>query len=128
MTRAMTIHEPDERFVLRPSTIPGAGLGVFARVDLAAGDELEIVGVIVPRDSIADRCTHFADGHKFNLGDDRLLIPCGFGGMVNHADEPNLERVLNGDRIVLRALRPIRAGEELVHRYHAPALERFGLK
>ena len=124
----MAIHEPDERFELRRSTILGAGLGVFAKVELGPGDELEIIGAIVQRDSTADRCTHFADGHKFRIGGDRLLIPCGFGGIVNHSDEPNLLRIVIGDRVFLRALRPIRAGEELFHRYHAPALERFGLK
>ncbi len=123
----MTIHEPDSRFELKPSTIPGAGLGVFARVDLAPGDELEIVGILVPRDSVADRCTHFADGHKFQVGNDHLLIPCGFGGMVNHAHDPNMFRVVKGERVVLQVLRSIRAGEELFHRYSAGACKRFGI-
>ena len=38
------ITEADERFELRPSAVPGAGLGVFARVALPGGTELEIIG------------------------------------------------------------------------------------
>jgi len=126
----MTIHEPDERIELRTSTIPGAGLGLFAVKPIRRGDFIAYYTgrLIVNRDSVADRSTHFADGHKFNIGDDRLLIPCGYGGMANHSDKPNMLRVVIGNRVCLRAVRTIRAGEELFHRYHAPALERFGLK
>ena len=118
--------ETDARFALRPSTIPGAGQGVFARVDLAAGATLEVIGVSVQRESLSDRCTHFADHHKFRLGD-KLLIPLGFGGQVNHSTEPNLEKVIEGDRIFFRALRPVLTGEELFFRYPDSALERFGI-
>ena len=121
------LDETDDRFEIRASTLPGAGLGVFARVDLPAGATLEIIGVLVRRESISDRCTHFADHHKFRL-DDRLLIPCGFGGLVNHSAEPNLEKVIAGDSVYLRTTRPIAAGEEVFFRYPESALERLGIE
>jgi hypothetical protein len=121
------VDEPDDRFELRPSTIPGAGQGVFARCDLPPGAELVVIGVLVRRESISDRCSHFADCHKFRVGD-RLLIPLGFGGLVNHCADPNLDRIADGDRVILRANRPITRGEELFFRYSDSALERFGIE
>lgn len=118
----------DDRFELRPSTIPGAGLGVFARVALPAGAELPVVGVLVRRDSLADRCTHFADHHKFTVGADRLLIPTALGGMVNHAPDANLERLERDGGVVLRTTRPVDADEELFFAYSAAARQRLGLQ
>ena len=120
------LQESDARFATRPSTITGAGRGVFAVVDLPAGAVLEVIGVRVPRESASDECTHFADHHKFRVGD-ALLIPVGFGGLVNHSASPNMEKVVEGKRVFLRALRPVAAGEELFFRYPDAALERFGL-
>jgi hypothetical protein len=119
--------ETDDRFTLDVSTLPGAGLGLFARVGLTQGDTLEVPGVLVPAGSVSDRCTHFADHHKFRLGD-LLLIPVGFGGMVNHSQAgANLEKVVQGRRVVLRALRAIAAGEELFLCYSEEARRRVGL-
>jgi hypothetical protein len=120
------LDESDDRFELRPSTIPGAGRGVFARVDLPTGALLEVIGVRVRRETVSDECTHFADHHKFRVGD-TLLIPVGFGGLVNHSTAPNLGKVVEGERVFLGALRPIAAGEELFFCYPDAALERFGL-
>ena len=127
MTPPPVVAEADARFDVRPSAVPGAGLGLFARVALPAGAELEVVGVRVARDSPADRCSHFADCHKFNVGEGWLLVPLGFGGMVNHWDEPNAEREVRGDRVFLRTLRPVAAGEELFLCYRPAARERMGL-
>ncbi len=121
------VEERDDRFYLGPSRIPGAGQGVFARVPLAPGDRLEVIGVLVPADSVSDRCSAFADRHKFRVGDD-ILVPLGYGGMANHSDQPNLVKVVEGDRVYLVALRPIAAGEELCHCYNASAKERMGLE
>lgn len=121
------VAEADARFEVRPSGVLGAGRGVFARVDLPAGAELEIVGVLVERDSPADLCSHFADRHKFVVGERWLLVPLGYGGMVNHSDEPNMVREVRGDRVFLRALRPVAAGEELFHQYTPAARERTGI-
>lgn len=119
--------EPDDRFELRPSMIPGAGLGVFARRDLPLGTELEVAGVLIERGSLADRCSHFADHHKFVVGDNLLLVPFGFGGMVNHSPEPNVAKDVRGGRVFLTALRPVAAGEELFLCYRPGALARMGL-
>jgi hypothetical protein len=118
--------ETDDRFELRPSTVPGAGLGVFAKVDLPEGATLDVIGVLIRRESLTDLCTHFADHHKFRLGD-KLLIPLGLGGLVNHSSDPNLEKIIDGDRVFFRAMRLISAGEELFFRYPDAALERFGI-
>ena len=120
------VNETDDRFELRPSSIAGAGLGVFARMDLPEGSTLEVIGVRMTRESVSDHCTHFADHHKFRIGDE-LLIPLGFGGLVNHSTNPNLDKVIEGDRIRFRANRSIAAGEELFFRYPDSALNRFGI-
>jgi SET domain-containing protein len=120
------LDEPDERFYAAPSTLPGAGRGLFARVPLQAGERLAVVGVLVRRDSAADRYTDFADEYKFRAAD-YLLIPCGVAGMANHSAQPNLEKVVEGDQIFLELLRDVAAGEELCFAYSAYARERYGI-
>jgi hypothetical protein len=112
----MTIVESDERFCVKTSTIPGAGHGLFAQTSLAEGDCLELIGVLVPAGSISDLCTRHADCYKFRVGD-LLLIPTGFGAMVNHSRHPNFEKVIDGQKVYLRATRRIDPGEELFFTY-----------
>jgi SET domain-containing protein len=123
----MLIDEGDDRFYVANSTLPGAGKGLFTKVPLRKGDRLEVVGVIVRRDSASDRCTHFCDHHKFRIGESRLLVPLGFGGMVNHSPTPNLQKVFDGDRLFLEALRDLQADEEVFFTYTPYAQEAFGL-
>ena len=121
-----TLDEADDRFTAGPSSIPGAGRGLFARVPLQAGERLAVIGVRVRRDSAADRCTSFADEYKIRAGD-YLLIPCGFAALANHAAQPNLVKVIEGDAVFLELLRDVGAGEELCFAYSDYARERFGL-
>jgi hypothetical protein len=120
------LDEPDERFYAAPSTIPGAGRGLFARVPLRAGDRLAAVGVLVRRDSEADRCTAFADEYKFRAGD-HLLIPCGVAGMANHSAQPNLEKVIEGESVFLQLVRDVEADEELCFSYSDYARTRYAI-
>lgn len=121
------MHENDHRFDVRESTVPGAGRGLFARTALRRGDRLEAIGVLVRAGSLEDTCTAFADAYKLRAGD-CLLIPCGYAALVNHADTPNLEKVVEEGRVFLQALRDIQPGEELFFRYSDYALERFGIR
>lgn len=122
----MTVNETDPRFYIADSTIPGGGNGLFAKVPLAQGDRFAVIGVLIERDTETDKCTHFADQHKLRVGEDFLLIPLGYGGMVNHSSTPNLEKVTEGIELYMSALRDIEAGEELFFSYHPYAQERFG--
>jgi SET domain len=124
----MMLAESDPRFYVADSALPGARRGLFAGVPLAAGDELHVIGVVVPANTTSDECTRFADEYKIRVGD-ALLIPLGFGGMVNHSSQaPNMEKVLVGNAVYLRTLRPIAAGEELLFRYSEYAQTRFRLE
>lgn len=122
----MILDETDDRFYAAPSTMPGAGRGLFARVPLRAGDRLTVVGVLVRPDSAADRYTNFADVYKVRAGD-YLLIPFGVGGMANHSSHPNVEKVVDGETVYLQLLRDVSAGEELCFAYSDYARERFGI-
>lgn len=114
----------DERVYLAPSTIPGAGDGLFAKLPFALGDKLEVTGVLIEAGSIADACTRYADRYKFRLRD-KLLIPTGYASMANHSDRPNMEKIIESDTIYLRALRAIAAGEELCFTYSDFARTQF---
>jgi SET domain-containing protein len=124
----MILIESDTRFYLANSAIPGAGGGLFARAPLAAGEELRVVGVVIPANTVSDECTRYADEYKFRAGD-ALLIPVGYGGMVNHSSKaPNMEKVVVGNSVYLRTLRPIAADEELLFCYSEYAQTRFQLE
>ena len=122
----MILDESDERFSVAPSTVPGAGRGLFARVSLRAGDRLAVVGVLVRRDCVADRCTAYADQYKFRAGD-HLLIPCGLAALANDSAQPNMTKVIEGDAVFLELLRDVAAGEELCFAYSQYARDRFGI-
>jgi uncharacterized protein len=123
----MLVNEEDGRFYVADSTVPGAGNGLFTKVPIRKGARLEVVGVIVRRDSISDRCTHFCDHHKFRIGENQLLIPLGFGGMVNHSSTPNVQKVFEDNRLYLEALDDLAADEEVFFTYTPYAQEAFGL-
>jgi len=117
----------DKHFCVRPSVIEGAGRGVFARVAISEGRRLWVSGFLVRRGTLADRCTHYADPYKFRVGKN-LLIPTGYGGLINHSTHPNLVKIIRGKKVFLQALRTILAGEELFHHYGNDALKRFHRK
>ena len=125
MTALTEIEETDDRFEVRPSGIAGAGDGLFARVALSAGARLRVVGVVVTPDSATDRCTRYADAHKFRVGG-RLLLPTGWAGLANHATDPNAARVVDAGTLFMEMLRPIAAGEEICIAYSEYAQARFG--
>jgi hypothetical protein len=108
--------EEDPRFVIDGSTIPGAGVGLFAKEPLAEGVRLEVIGALILADSPSDVCTTYANRHKFRVGE-YLLVPLGYGGLVNYSDSPNMKKVIEGRRVYLEALRPIDPGEELFFVY-----------
>jgi SET domain-containing protein len=120
------------RVSVRRSAIHGRG--VFARLPIAAGESiLEYGGVVRPWDEAArDYQESDAEaGHTFffDLGDGHV-IDGSVGGnssrWINHGCDPNCEAVVDGDRIVIWALRDIAPGEELLLDYRLELHEESG--
>lgn len=91
------VEEKDDRFYLANSTIKKAGVGVFASVDLKKDDFLEIIGAMVKKNSIADKCTSYANNYKFEAryeNADRYVVPMGYAGMVNHTDDKEKQNAI----------------------------------
>jgi len=120
----MPIAETDQRFHISRSTIPYAGNGLFAAVDLPAGAMLEVVGLCIEPGSITDTCTSWADEYKIRFGD-ILIMPTGFAGMINHSERPNLRKITDNERFYFRIENAIPAGGELFFEYSHYAVNRF---
>ncbi|MBA4192210.1 MAG: hypothetical protein C0467_29935 [Planctomycetaceae bacterium] len=112
-------------FRLKPSTILGAGVGVFATTDIAKGAYLEglfgnddvrrltweeFAALDVPAEVKENFVTRY-ETECFVPRDFNLM---SVGWYLNDADEPNLAHDVNYDYF---ALRDIAAGEELFIRY-----------
>ena len=134
------VEETDDRFYIKESTIPKAGMGVFAKVPLKKDDYLEIIGVRVKTKSTSDLSTHYANKYKFasrgkidktnarTTDFSQMIVPMGFGGMINHSPSPAQQNVeiwyRNGSTrnaaagmAVYRFLRDIEPDEEVLGNY-----------
>jgi hypothetical protein len=123
------VQESDLRYFIDKSTIPEAGLGLFASQDLKADDWLEVIGVRV--DGVSNSCSKYGERYKF-LGPDMksVILPLGYAGLVNHTNnrfKQNVEircmdkgfnkRSHHATQIVYYFLRDIAKGEELLGNY-----------
>jgi hypothetical protein len=85
----IVVEETDLRYYVKESTLPNAGLGLFAKEPLKKGDYLEVMGPVVKKGSVADQCTHYAKRYKFAaLNTEFKIVPMGYAGLVNHTDDP----------------------------------------
>ena len=101
------------------------GKGVFALQDIAEGETIiEYVGEIISWDEAQDRHPHDPNDPNhtfyFHVNEDRV-IDALYGGnssrWINHSCGPNCEADEENDRIFIKALRNIKAGEELNYDY-----------
>ena len=101
------------------------GKGVFALQDIAEGETLiEYVGEVISWDEAQERHPHDPNDPNhtfyFHVNEDRV-IDALFGGnssrWINHSCNPNCEADEDNDRIFIKAIRNIVAGEELNYDY-----------
>jgi SET domain-containing protein len=104
------------------------GRGVFARRDVAAGEVIERVPVLlIPRaqvfgpTEIARRAARIS-WYVFSwikTKRDYVALSLGYGSIYNHSDTPNAKYVMHPpDAMEFVAIRAIRAGEEVLVDYH----------
>ncbi len=119
----MTSSAAGRRVQVRRSGVHGKG--VFALIDIAEGETLyEYVGEIISWDEAQDRHPHDpADPNHtfyFHVNEDRVIDALHGGNSsrwINHSCNPNCEADEENDRIYIKALRNILAGEELNYDY-----------
>ena len=113
---------------LAPSTIPGAGLGLFTRRALVPGEivwqfdpDLDREIHTLPQDALLRR---FVEVYGYVPHDEprRWVLCVDDARFFNHADDPNCSDL---DEYT-RARRPIDAGEELTCDYRAFCRDPFG--
>jgi len=108
--------------------IPGKGRGVRARRALLPGDVLEVAPTIELSVAEALQMEQTPVGPYYfehPLDVKAGLVVLGAISVVNHAAAPNaeVEWILRSDTgwfAVLRAVRPVAAGEEITHYYQCP--------
>jgi SET domain-containing protein len=101
------------------------GKGVFALQDLAEGETLiEYVGEVISWDEAQDRHPHDPNDPNhtfyFHVNEDKVIDALHGGNSsrwINHCCDPNCEADEENDRIFIKAIRNIKAGEELNYDY-----------
>ena len=120
---AVTPIASGKRIQVRRSGVHGKG--VFALQDLAEGETLiEYVGEVITWDEAQDRHPHDPNDPNhtfyFHVNEDRVIDALHGGNSsrwINHSCNPNCEADEVNDRIFIKALRNIKAGEELSYDY-----------
>ena len=131
--------ETDTRFYIKNSSILNANKGLYAKEKIIKGDYLEISGVLIKRQSVADLCTHYANNYKFaakvkryadgkiDIGEN-IIIPLGYAGIVNHTDKKENQNVEirymkrtkkneNSDDAIYYFLKDVEKDEEILGNY-----------
>jgi hypothetical protein len=124
-------HASGRRIQTRRSGVHGKG--VFAVQDIAEGETLiEYVGEVVTWKTAQARHPHDPKdpNHTFFFHiDEKHVIDAKVGGnsarWINHSCDPNCEADEQGGRVFIKALRNIRAGEELNYDYGLIIDERY---
>ena len=126
LARALAAGKPiprKEKLEVRSSPIHGKG--VFTRVPLKKGElVLEYLGAIIDWPEALRRHPHdpAQPNHTFYFTlDDERVIDGNDGGnrarWINHSCQPNCESETKGEKVWVRALRNLAAGQELNYDY-----------
>jgi SET domain-containing protein len=108
---------------VRKSPVDGPGkyeeFGVFATVDIATGEVVEIAPVIVmSHEDLVDTKWNVLFDYYFWM-DDYVVLALGYGSMYNHSENPNIEYEIFPDKREIKfiSIKNIKKGEELLFNY-----------
>lgn len=122
------------RIQVRQSNVHGKG--VFALTDIAEGEQIiEYKGELISWEEALRRHPHDPANPThtfyFHIDDERVIDGGYFGNSsrwINHSCDPNCEAEDDEGRIFIKALRPIKAGDELFFDYQLIIDERYTAK
>jgi len=123
----------EDRFEVRPSSIPGIGMGLFTRSTLNKGDPVGFYTGIVLTDRQANSPKYVDSAYLLWICKDHWILGEGpesnFTRYINHSDKPNCELVVSTrwKTARIRALKRIPAGRELFFDYGEEYWENIGV-
>lgn len=105
--------------VVRKSSIPDSGLGVYTNRDFNIEDIVEIAPVIRVQTNYLFQENNILNDYIFRdpYDNDYKIVALGFGSMYNHQDEPNMKYYYQNGKMIYQAIKPIKAGDELFISY-----------
>jgi len=124
----INVENTDQRFYIDQSTIPKAGYGLFAEVTIEKGSLLNILGIVVIKNSLADLCTKYAESYKFsvtpldeNNQSNLKLIAVGYAALVNHSEQKRKRNVqikyLEDGGLAYEFTKKVNPGQEILTDY-----------
>lgn len=121
MSQTSTVEINEFSFLLKPSTIESAGIGVFATHDMPVGtiiyfSQKNYPHRVLKKSDIPEDFLHFC----IAVTEEEWLCPddfskMGFGWFINHSFTPNIKKVELGSAHVIRA---IKKGDEILLNYN----------
>lgn len=125
---------PPQKIYIAPSTIGGAGRGVFANEKILEGELIEtcpIIALSSSKDRSRLRNTELVN-YYFLWGEkrDRVALCLGWGSIYNHSFTPNAryEKDINEGCMDFYALRDIEPNEEIIVNYNGAPLDTTPLR
>ena len=109
-----------QSFIVKPSTVPGAGVGIFALHDVAEGTHMALFApnfeeeIRQPGDVPEELQIYCIDQKDGSLLCPKYFNCLDIGNYLNHSSQPNM-RYVEGSGYVAR--RDVQAGEELFGDY-----------
>lgn len=113
------VHSSQKVYVAK-SAIPNSGRGVFASVDIRAGEIIEECPVLeLPQHDGHLMQQTLLITYLFEWGKS-VAICLGFGSIYNHSYEPNATytKRLEDEKIVFTSIQDIAKGQEITINYH----------
>ena len=108
---------------IKQSTIPGAGVGVFAKERIAPLEEIEFAMCkLCHADMLYEYGDTWLADYAFTWCKDHAAIGFGFSGIYNHNFNNNVTYYMieEPQGILYKAIKSIEAGEEIFNRYCPP--------
>lgn len=114
---------PSSKIYIASSSLPKAGLGVFAREEIKEGEIIEESPILViPEEALSNlvktplRDYYFAWGKGFLEG----AVVFGYGSLFNHSYEPNAKYIkdLENNLVQFVAIKDIKQDEEILVNYN----------
>ena len=117
-------------FVVRTSTVRGAGRGLFARCDIAVGEHLGFFTGRVLSDARAAGVEPRLQKYLVPVCRDHVILGDTKLRFINHSPRPNVRMVYSNRMKTARfeAVRGIRAGEEIFVEYDPAFMAKMGMK